>query len=80
MKAIAADTYLNEGWFGAVSSMTAVLGRMATYSGKVVKWDDAVAHGQQESPETIAWDATPRSLPDDKGFYPFPIPGISPPF
>ncbi len=80
MKAIAADTYLNEGWFGAMSSMTAVLGRMATYSGKVVTWDDAVAHGQQESPETIAWDATPRSLPDDKGLYPFPIPGISPPF
>ena len=80
MKAIAADKYLNEGWHGAVSSMTAVLGRMATYSGKVVTWDDAVANGQQESPEKIAWDAKPRSLPDDKGLYPFPIPGVSPPF
>ncbi|MHB0956639.1 MAG: Gfo/Idh/MocA family protein [Pirellulaceae bacterium] len=80
MKAIAADKYLNEGWFGAVSSMSAVLGRMATYSGQVVTWDEAVAKGPQESPEQIAWDAKPRSLPGEDGFYPFPIPGVSPPF
>jgi predicted dehydrogenase len=80
MKAIAADQYLNEGWLSAASSMTAVLGRMATYSGKVVKWDDAVEEGAQESPEQIAWDAQPRSMPEDDGSYPFPIPGISPPF
>ena len=80
MKAIAADKYLNEGWHGAASSMTAVLGRMATYSGQVVKWDEAVEKGPQESPEQIAWDAKPRSLPDENGLYPFPIPGVSPPF
>ena len=32
----------NEGYYGATSSMTAVLGRMANYSGKVVKWGDAM--------------------------------------
>ena len=37
--------------------MTAVLGRMATYSGQVVKWDDAVAKGKTEFPATLAWDA-----------------------
>ena len=37
--------------------MTAVLGRMATYSGKVVKWDDAVAKGTSEFPAKLAWDA-----------------------
>ena len=37
---------------GAVSSMTAVLGRMATYSGQVVKWDDAVAKGPTRAPSS----------------------------
>jgi hypothetical protein len=60
--------------------MTAVLGRMATYSGQVVKWDDAVEQGPQESPEQIAWDAQPRSMPGEDGFYPFKIPGVSGPF
>ncbi len=80
VKAILADTPLHEGWFGAVSSMTAVLGRMATYSGQVVKWDDAVAKGPREAPEHIAWDAKPRSLPGPDGFYPFPMPGTYKPY
>ncbi len=76
IKAIRDDTKLNEGWHGAVSSMTGVLGRMASYSGQVVRWDDAVAKGPSESPERLAWDAKPRSLPDEDGRYPFPIPGL----
>ena len=77
IKAIRKDEQLNEGWFGATSSMTAVLGRMATYSGQVVNWDDAVAKGPDESPERLAWDATPRHLPGPDGFYPFPIPACT---
>ncbi len=80
IKAILNDTKLNEGWYGAVSSMTAVLGRMATYSGLVVKWDEAVAKGPDEAPERLAWDAKPRSLPGPDGFYPFPMPGIYKPY
>ena len=80
VKAILKDQPLNEGWFGAYSSMTAVLGRMATYSGQIVKWDDAVAKGPQESPEQIAWDALPRHLPNEDGFYPFPVPGVYKPY
>ena len=77
MKAIAGDKYLNEAWLSAASSMTAVLGRMASDSGDVVTWDDAVANGANEAPDTIAWDAKPKSLPDEKGNYPFPLPGIT---
>jgi predicted dehydrogenase len=80
IKAVLKDDKLNEGWFGAVSSMTAVLGRMATYSGLVVKWDEAVAKGPQESPARIAWDAAPRHVPGPDGFYPFPIPGKYKPY
>ena len=32
----------NEAECGAHSTMTAILGRLATYSGKVVKWDEAL--------------------------------------
>ncbi len=31
----------NEGDYGALSSMTSIFGRMATYSGQMLKWDDA---------------------------------------
>ncbi len=65
----------NEGWYGATSSMTAVLGRMATYSGKVVKWDDAVAKGTSEFPETLTWDAKAPVEKDENGDYPIPMPG-----
>ena len=40
------DTY-NEVQYGAEATMTAILGRMATYSGKIVKWDDALQQGHR---------------------------------
>ena len=80
VKAIQKDLALNEGWFGAASSMTAVLGRMATYSGQVVSWEDAVARGPSEAPERLAWDAKPRHLPGPDGRYPMPVPGVTRPY
>jgi predicted dehydrogenase len=74
------DQKYNEGWYGATSSMTAVLGRMASYSGQVVKWDDAAAHGPSEMPAKFAWDAQPPVMPDAHGNYPVPVPGIYQPF
>jgi predicted dehydrogenase len=69
-----------EGWHGATSSMTTVLGRMATYSGQVVKWDDAVAKGPSEFPATLAWDAKAPVSPDKDGNYPIPVPGVFKPY
>jgi myo-inositol 2-dehydrogenase/D-chiro-inositol 1-dehydrogenase len=65
-----------EGWHGATSSMTTVLGRMATYSGQVVTWEDAVAKGTSEFPATLAWDAKAPVYPDNDGNYPIPVPGV----
>ncbi len=45
VEAIRNNLPYNEGHFGATSSFTSVLGRMATYSGKIVKWDEAVGEG-----------------------------------
>jgi hypothetical protein len=80
MAAIRRSDKYNEGWFGATSSMTAVLGRMATYSGQVVTWDDAVARGPNEMPKDLAFDADPRVLPDENGDYPVPVPGVFKPY
>jgi myo-inositol 2-dehydrogenase / D-chiro-inositol 1-dehydrogenase len=74
-QAIADDKKLNEGWYGAINSMTAVLGRMATYSGKIVKWDELVESGIDTFPTELTWDANPPVMPDENGFYPIPVPG-----
>ena len=68
------ETY-NEGDYGAESTMTAIMGRMATYSGKVIRWDDALKSEADLSPATYDFAATPPVVPDSDGFYPVPVPG-----
>lgn len=75
LAALRAGERYNEGPYGATSSMTAVLGRMATYSGVVVKWDDAVEKGASEFPEELAWNAPAPVQKDEAGNYPIPKPG-----
>lgn len=70
----------NEGYYGATSSMTAVLGRMANYSGKIVKWDEALKEGTSSFPKNLSWDAPAPVEKDEDGNYPIPIPGIHPPY
>jgi len=65
----------NEGDYGAHSTMTAIMGRMATYSGKVIKWDEAINSKRSVMPERYAWDAPPPTVPDAEGNYPIPVPG-----
>jgi predicted dehydrogenase len=76
---------------GAHSTMTAIMGRMATYSGQMVYWDRAAAEKagvkdidaaviateskQALVPERYAWDAKPPTTPDANGRYPIPMPG-----
>ena len=66
----------NEGEYGAKSTMTAILGRMATYSGKVVKWDDAInseiALADFDSFQSMD-DKAPVE-PDENGVIRFPFP------
>jgi myo-inositol 2-dehydrogenase/D-chiro-inositol 1-dehydrogenase len=82
VQAIRDDTPHNEGWYGANSSFTAVLGYMATYSGRIVKWDEAAEKGPSLLPEKLAWDADPPVLPDATGSYEHavPMPGVYKPW
>ncbi|MBL9125522.1 MAG: Gfo/Idh/MocA family oxidoreductase [Planctomycetaceae bacterium] len=56
---IRAGNPLNEGENGALSSMTAILGRMAVYSGKMLKWEDALNSKISLAPAEYTWEATP---------------------
>jgi len=62
---------------GAIATMSAILGRMATYSGKVVTWEEAINSELDLMPETYAWDANPPVLPNPEGRYEIPTPGVS---
>jgi myo-inositol 2-dehydrogenase/D-chiro-inositol 1-dehydrogenase len=68
----------NEGEYGAKSTMTSLLGRDATYSGKVVKWEDAfnssVAVADFDNLRT--YDDLAPVVPDESGRYPVPVPGV----
>ncbi len=62
---------------GAIATMSSIFGRMATYSGKVITWDEAMASDLDLMPEKFAWDADPPVLPDAEGRYEIPMPGIT---
>jgi predicted dehydrogenase len=70
----------NEAEYGATSTMTSILGRMATYSGKEVDMEKALASETDLMPERLAWDATPKVTPLADGSYPIPTPGVSEPY
>ncbi|MEM7574008.1 MAG: Gfo/Idh/MocA family oxidoreductase [Bacteroidota bacterium] len=61
----------------AKSSMTSILGRMATYSGQIIDWDTALNSELDLSPAHYAWDADPSILPQEDGFYPVAVPGVT---
>ena len=62
---------------GAYSTMTSILGRMATYSGQVIEWDKAINSGLDLHPKEYSFNATPPVLPNADGIYPSAIPGVT---
>jgi predicted dehydrogenase len=75
--AIRSGQEYNEAEYGAHSSMTSVLGRMCAYSGKEIKWDDAINSDISLAPglASYTYEATAPVLPDANGNYPIPVPG-----
>ena len=69
----------NEGDYGAMSTMTAILGRMAAYSGQELTMQDALQNGRQLFPydRELTMDAEPPVLPGDDNVYEVPTPGVT---
>ncbi|QDV07170.1 Inositol 2-dehydrogenase [Planctomycetes bacterium Poly30] len=69
----------NEAVNGAHATLTAILGRMCTYSGQEISWEKALNSTRRLSPDMdldkLTWDTMPKSLPGKDGFYPIPMPG-----
>ena len=77
LESIASGMPYNEAEQGAKSTMTAILGRMATYCGERLKWDDALNSNISIMPKEYSFEATPPVLPDKEGNYARALPGIT---
>lgn len=69
----------NEAEYGAKSTMTAILGRMASYSGRVIQWDKALQSDLKlaDVDNLTAMDNPAPLDPKDDGSYVIPVPGGS---
>ncbi|MBO6575479.1 MAG: Gfo/Idh/MocA family oxidoreductase [Rhodothermales bacterium] len=74
--AIAAGEHrYNDGENGAYATLTSIMGRMATYTGREITWEEALNDETSLMPERFTFDADPPVLPDADGRYPVPVPG-----
>ncbi|MFK7961299.1 MAG: Gfo/Idh/MocA family protein [Phycisphaerales bacterium] len=65
-KCIREGTAHNDGSWMMQSTMMAIMGRMAAYTGQVLEWDDAMNSELKLGPDTLAWGPLPmpeRSVP-----------------
>ncbi len=74
-EAIRNGSVIADGEHGAKSTMTAIMGRMATYSGKIIEWDQAMASNLELVPKNLSWDSPAPVQPNADGTYNIPTPG-----
>lgn len=69
----------NEGEYGAMSTMMSVLGRMATYSGREIGWEEAINSNLNISPveKFHSFDDMPPVMPNADLTYAIPTPGAT---
>jgi predicted dehydrogenase len=67
----------HEAEYGALSTMTAILGRMATYSGQLIAWDEAFNSERVLTTDAETWDASAPVKPLPDGSYQIPTPGAT---
>lgn len=72
--AIRNDKPLNNAYYGVTASFAAVLGRLATYSGKQWDYDKALAMDYRLMPDNPTWESVPPVMPNAEGQYPLPMP------
>ncbi|KAA5544643.1 Gfo/Idh/MocA family oxidoreductase [Roseiconus nitratireducens] len=76
-QAIRHDLPYNEAEAAARSTMTAILGRFATYSGKIIRLDDALASAVRLTTDAENWNGDAPLQPEPDGGYPIPVPGVT---
>lgn len=79
IESLAAGVIPNEGEYGAKSTLTAILGRLATYTGKPIAWEKALNSGISLANTDALLELANEApvLPGEDGEYPVPVPGES---
>ena len=72
---IRAGGQINDAPIGAHSTLTAIMGRMATYTGQVITREAALNSQELLMPASLTWQSQPPTMPDADGRYPIPMPG-----
>jgi predicted dehydrogenase len=75
--AIRSGKTINNGDYVAKSSMWAILGRMANYTGQKITWEDAMKSEANWNLPSYSFEATPPTQPDANGNYPVALPGVT---
>ena len=77
LDAIRNDKPHNEARRAAEADLAALMGRMATHTGQMVTWDEAMKSDFQfvKDIDNLTFDSPPPILAGPDGIYPAPIPG-----
>ena len=75
--ALRAGETINNGPYMARSTMVALMGQVAAYTGKKITWDQVNKCGFKYPPEgrAVDFDTTPPVSAGDDGIYPTAVPG-----
>ncbi|MCM4163650.1 MULTISPECIES: Gfo/Idh/MocA family protein [unclassified Arenibacter] len=66
---------INQVEYGAKSTLTTIMGRMAIHSGQRLNLEQVLASKKTILPNEFTWDATMPDMPGKDGNYEIPIPG-----
>lgn len=77
--AIRQDKPYNETERCAKAAMAGILGRMASESGQMITWDEAMASNIELAPglDQFTMESNPPVMPDAQGRYPIAMPGLT---
>ena len=68
----------NEGEYGALSTMTSIMGRMCTYSGQELGWDECLnSKVDLGIKDFLSFSEEPPVKPDSEGHYRIATPGVT---
>lgn len=79
-RAIESGDHIDNTDYGARSTLTTIMGRMATHSGQNITLEQALGSTVSLVPERLSWDMRMPNAPDENGNYEVAIPGKTPAF
>jgi predicted dehydrogenase len=74
---IANKKHRNDTEWGANSTLTTIMGRMAMHSGQILSLEEVLQSKRSILPDQLSWDAKMPDMPDETGNYPVPMPGVT---